>query len=181
MEVSPVGHNSDRKIFVEIFVGRGILSRAMVQSGFSVLSVDHENNGAVTPLDMLDLTNQHGRESSLGHFVLTIWGCSTLGAAQWYSKPAVGSSGHPISPTFTRSSCNVQRFGERDLSCMLPWVAEAQDHCLARDKRIFLFTCSRSLQPVLRLHDLATAAQGKRSEKHHPLRPKVRIRPQAPN
>ena len=59
MEVSPV-HNSDRKIFVEIFVGRGILSRAMVQSGFSVLSVDHENNGAVTPLDMLDLTTSMG-------------------------------------------------------------------------------------------------------------------------
>jgi hypothetical protein len=173
-------HNSDRKIFVEIFVGRGILSRAMVQSGFSVLSVDHENNGAVTPLDMLDLTTSMGVKV-LWDILSSPWGCSTLGAAQWYSKPAVGSSGHPISPTFTRSSCNVQRFGERDLSCMLPWVAEAQDHCLARDKRIFLFTCSRSLQPVLRLHDLATAAQGKRSEKHHPLRPKVRIRPQAPN
>ena len=59
MEVSQV-HNSDKPIFVEIFAGRGTLSRAMVQAGFSVLSVDHENNGAVVPLVMLDLTSSSG-------------------------------------------------------------------------------------------------------------------------
>ena len=53
-------HNSDKPIFVEIFAGRGTLSRAMVQAGFSVLSVDHENNGAVVPLVMLDLTSSSG-------------------------------------------------------------------------------------------------------------------------
>ena len=59
MEVSQV-HNSDKPILVEIFAGRGTLSRAMVQAGFSVLSVDHENNGAVVPLMMLDLTSSSG-------------------------------------------------------------------------------------------------------------------------
>ena len=59
MDVSRI-QESNRPLFVEIFAGKGSLSRAMVQAGFSVLSLDHENNGAVVPLVMLDLTTPSG-------------------------------------------------------------------------------------------------------------------------
>ena len=59
MDVSRI-QESNRPLFVEIFAGKGSLSRAMVQAGFSVLSIDHENNGAVVPLVMLDLTTPSG-------------------------------------------------------------------------------------------------------------------------
>lgn len=45
---------------MELFAGRGTLSRAMIQAGFAVLSVDHENNNAVVPIIALDLTTASG-------------------------------------------------------------------------------------------------------------------------
>lgn len=42
------------------FAGRGTWSQAVVQAGFSVLSIDHENNGAEVPRVMLDLTSSSG-------------------------------------------------------------------------------------------------------------------------
>ena len=45
---------------MELFAGRGGLSRAAIQGGFTVLSVDHESNGAVVPIIALDLTTDSG-------------------------------------------------------------------------------------------------------------------------
>eukprot|EP00435_Cladocopium_sp_Y103_P045469 s290_g13.t1 len=48
--------------FVELFAGRGSLSRAMSEAGFSVLSIDHESSGAVVPIVALDLTSDGGQQ-----------------------------------------------------------------------------------------------------------------------
>ena len=49
-------------LFVELFAGHGGLSRAAIQGGFSVLSIDHESNDAVVPMVSLDLTTDSGVE-----------------------------------------------------------------------------------------------------------------------
>ena len=194
-------HNSDKPILVEVFAGRGTLSRAMVQAGFSVLSVDHENNGAVVPLMMLDLTSSSG--------VKVLWdilsspnvaavhlglpcGTASLARERPVAKnlvlqgapnpPPLRSASKPLgldglspfhqakvdsanklyalaiqilvfcvrrniafsieNPANSWLCHGVQQFGESCFPCMLPWVVETQKHCLAGDKRSFLFTCS---------------------------------------
>ena len=52
--------NSNHPIFVEIFAGRGSLSKAATQAGFSVLSIDHDTSGAIVPMVVLDLTTETG-------------------------------------------------------------------------------------------------------------------------
>ena len=52
--------NSNQPIFIEIFAGRGSLSKAASQAGFSVLSIDHEATGASVPIVQLDLTSSSG-------------------------------------------------------------------------------------------------------------------------
>jgi hypothetical protein len=47
-------------IFVEIFAGRGTLSRAAIQAGFTVLSIDHDASAATVPMVLLDLTTKTG-------------------------------------------------------------------------------------------------------------------------
>ena len=51
---------STTPLFVELFAGRGSLSRAALQAGFSVLSVDHEGHDPVVPIIQLDLTTESG-------------------------------------------------------------------------------------------------------------------------
>ena len=53
--------NSDVPLFVEIFAGRGSLSRAFSQAGFSVLSIDHDGSKALVPMITLDLTTSSGQ------------------------------------------------------------------------------------------------------------------------
>ena len=53
--------NSSTPLFVEIFAGRGSLSRAFAQAGFSVLSIDHDGSKAVVPMITLDLTTPSGQ------------------------------------------------------------------------------------------------------------------------
>ena len=53
--------NSNVPLFVEIFAGRGSLSRAFTQAGFSVLSIDHDGSKAVVPMITLDLTTSSGQ------------------------------------------------------------------------------------------------------------------------
>ena len=62
MQTAATVQNSDPPLFVEIFAGRGSLSRAMKQSGFSVLSIDHESEGALVPMVTLDLTSSSGQQ-----------------------------------------------------------------------------------------------------------------------
>lgn len=45
---------------MEIFAGRGTLSRAAIQAGFSVLSIDHDAGAASVPIVLLDLTTVSG-------------------------------------------------------------------------------------------------------------------------
>ena len=52
--------NSHIPLFVEIFAGRGSLSKAVAQAGFSVLSIDHDSSKAVVPMVELDLTSPSG-------------------------------------------------------------------------------------------------------------------------
>ena len=52
--------NSHVPLFVEIFAGRGSLSKAVAQAGFSVLSIDHDCSKAVVPMVELDLTSPSG-------------------------------------------------------------------------------------------------------------------------
>ena len=47
-------------ILVEIFAGRGTLSRAAIQAGFTVLSIDHDASAATVPMVLLDLTTKTG-------------------------------------------------------------------------------------------------------------------------
>ena len=51
---------STTPLFIELFAGRGSLSRAALQAGFSVLSVDHEGHDPVVPIIQLDLTTESG-------------------------------------------------------------------------------------------------------------------------
>ena len=62
MQQAQQEQNSNPPLFVEIFAGRGSLSRAMKQSGFSVLSIDHESDGALVPMVTLDLTSESGQQ-----------------------------------------------------------------------------------------------------------------------
>ena len=47
---------------VEIFAGKASFSRALVQAGFEVLSIDHEVEGPLRPIVSLDLTTKSGQE-----------------------------------------------------------------------------------------------------------------------
>ena len=47
-------------LFVELFAGRGELSRAAIQTGLRVVSIDHEVVQPVAPLVTLDLTSSSG-------------------------------------------------------------------------------------------------------------------------
>ena len=53
--------NSNVPLFVEIFAGRGSLSRAFTQGVFQVLSIDHDGSKAVVPMITLDLTTSSGQ------------------------------------------------------------------------------------------------------------------------
>ena len=52
--------SSGQPLFIEIFAGRGSLSKAAIQTGFSVLSIDHESGASVVPIVQLDLTSPGG-------------------------------------------------------------------------------------------------------------------------
>ena len=47
---------------VEIFAGKASFSRALVQAGFEVVSIDHEVEGPLRPIVSLDLTTKSGQE-----------------------------------------------------------------------------------------------------------------------
>ena len=49
-------------LFLELFAGRGSFSRAMIQSGFEVISVDHKVGHPFAPIVSLDLTTDTGRQ-----------------------------------------------------------------------------------------------------------------------
>ena len=49
-------------IFLELFAGRASFSRAMIQSGFEVVSVDHKVGHPFAPIVSLDLTTESGRQ-----------------------------------------------------------------------------------------------------------------------
>ena len=51
---------SKHRFLLNFFAGRGSLSRAALQAGFSVLSVDHEGHDPVVPIIQLDLTTESG-------------------------------------------------------------------------------------------------------------------------
>jgi hypothetical protein len=59
MEVS---QQDSPPLFVEIFAGRGSFSRAALQAGVRVVSIDHEVAQPFAPLVTLDLTSKSGRE-----------------------------------------------------------------------------------------------------------------------
>jgi len=52
--------SSGQPLFIEIFAGRGSLSKAAFQTGFSILSVDHDSSSSVVPIVQLDLTSPSG-------------------------------------------------------------------------------------------------------------------------
>ena len=60
MEQAPQLQNSNQQIFIELFAGRGSLSKAASQASFSVLSIDHEATNALVPVVQLDLTSRSG-------------------------------------------------------------------------------------------------------------------------
>ena len=49
-------------IFLELFAGRASFSRAMIQSGFEVVSVDHKVGHPFAPIVSLDLTTESGKQ-----------------------------------------------------------------------------------------------------------------------
>ena len=63
----PSGSSSDvsqsklRPLFVEVFSGRASFSRAMIQAGFEVVSVDHEVDTPFAPVVSLDLSSETGQ------------------------------------------------------------------------------------------------------------------------
>lgn len=46
---------------VELFAGKATLSRALIQSGFEVLSIDHVSDSPMAPIVVLDLTTSSGQ------------------------------------------------------------------------------------------------------------------------
>ena len=52
--------NSGVPLFIELFAGKGSLSRAATQAGFAVLSLDHEATAAQVPMIQMDLTTPSG-------------------------------------------------------------------------------------------------------------------------
>ena len=53
--------NSGIPIFIELFAGRGSLSKSMIQAGFEVISVDHEVIQPLAPIVSLDLSSKDGQ------------------------------------------------------------------------------------------------------------------------
>ena len=51
----------DPPLCVEIFAGRASLSRALLEAGFTVLSIDHEVDSPFAPIVQLDLTTASGQ------------------------------------------------------------------------------------------------------------------------
>ena len=49
-------------LFVELFAGRATLSRAMIQAGFEVISIDHVSDSPMAPIVVLDLTTPSGQK-----------------------------------------------------------------------------------------------------------------------
>ena len=49
-------------LFVEIFAGKATLSRAMIQTGFEVISIDHVADSPMAPIVSLDLTTSSGQK-----------------------------------------------------------------------------------------------------------------------
>ena len=59
--VSSVSQSDMRPLFVEVFSGKASFSRAMIQAGFEVVSVDHEVDSPYAPVVILDLTTKAGQ------------------------------------------------------------------------------------------------------------------------
>ena len=53
-------HADAPPLFVELFAGRGSFSRAAIQAGFRVISVDHQVDQPFAPMVTLDLTSPTG-------------------------------------------------------------------------------------------------------------------------
>ena len=51
-----------KPLFVEVFSGKASFSRAMIQAGFEVVSVDHEVDAPYAPVVSLDLTTESGQK-----------------------------------------------------------------------------------------------------------------------
>ena len=60
--VSDVSQSGLRPLFVEVFSGKASFSRAMIQAGFEVVSVDHEVDAPYAPVVTLDLTTKSGQD-----------------------------------------------------------------------------------------------------------------------
>ena len=58
---SVVSQSKLRPLFVEVFSGRASFSRAMIQAGFEVVSVDHEVDTPFAPVVSLDLSSETGQ------------------------------------------------------------------------------------------------------------------------
>ena len=56
-----VSQSKLRPLFVEVFSGRASFSRAMIQAGFEVVSVDHEVDTRFAPVVSLDLSTGTGQ------------------------------------------------------------------------------------------------------------------------
>ena len=71
--------SSGQPLFIEIFAGRGSLSKAAIQTGFSVLSIDHESGASVVPIVQLDLTSPGGEAILWDMLGIT----AAVGSAPW--------------------------------------------------------------------------------------------------
>ena len=60
--VSDVSQSGLRPLFVEVFSGKASFSRAMIQAGFEVVSVDHEVDAPYAPVVTLDLTTKSSQD-----------------------------------------------------------------------------------------------------------------------
>ena len=67
MQQAQQEQNSNPPLFVEIFAGRGSLSRAFAQAGFSVLSIDHDGSESGGAYDYIGFNNLFRAGDPMGH------------------------------------------------------------------------------------------------------------------
>ena len=126
-------------IFLELFAGRASFSRAMIQSGFEVVSVDHKVGHPFAPIVSLDLTTESGKQilQKLLHYPLLFaihlgLPCGTASRAREEPIPEeLRSKGVP-SPPQLRSALQNSHWECQDChhltkpkwiapTCSIPW------------------------------------------------------------
>ena len=78
-----VSQSNSTPLFVEIFAGKGAFSRAALQAGLRVVSIDHEVAQPLAPMVALDLTSK-------------FWNPPEWGQCTWV---------YPAAPAAERVSC----------------------------------------------------------------------------